>query len=76
MISALSHMLPRIEEWPSEDQEALLEAARSIEAERKGTYHATDAELVAIDRGLSEVRLGRFADEEAVKRVRAKFHGE
>jgi len=66
-------MLPRIESWPPEDQEALLEAARGIEAERVGAYRATDLDLVAIDRGLSDARSGRFADGEAVARVRAKF---
>ncbi len=34
MITALKNMLAQIDRWPSEDQEALLEAARSLEAER------------------------------------------
>ena len=75
MINDLRQMLPRIEAWPSEDQESLLEAARSIEAERKGVYRATDSELAAIDRGLLDAHEGRFADEDAVKRIRAKFRG-
>jgi predicted transcriptional regulator len=76
MINALKQMLPCIEAWPSEDQETLFEAARSIEAERKGVYRATDSELAAIDRGLSDAQSGRFADTEAVEKVRAKFHDE
>ncbi len=76
MIVALKQMLPRIEAWPAEDQEALLEAARSIEAERSGAYHASPLELAAIDRGLEDVRNGRFAAEHAVSAVRAKFRGE
>jgi hypothetical protein len=76
MINALKQMLPQIEAWPSEDQEALFEAARSIEAERKGVYRATESELTAIDRGLSEARSGRFAGAEAVRKVRAKFSDE
>jgi len=76
MITALKNMLPRIDEWPSEDQEALLEAARSIEAERSGSYQATADELAAIDRGLDDARAGRFPTADAVERVRAKFHGE
>ena len=76
MITALKNMLSRIDRWPSEDQEALLEAARSIEAERAGTYHASDAELAAIDRGLDDARAGRFASDDAAAKVRAKFLGE
>ena len=73
MISALKTLLAQIERWPQEDQEALLEAARSIEAERAAVYHASEAELAVIDRGLNDVREGRFAADEAVARVRAKF---
>jgi predicted transcriptional regulator len=76
MINALKQILPHIEAWPSEDQEALVEAARSIEAERNGVYRATDSELAAIDRGLSDAQSGRFADAKAVEKIRAKFRDE
>jgi hypothetical protein len=38
MIAALKDLVPRIDAWPPEDQEALVEAARGIEAERTGVY--------------------------------------
>ena len=76
MITALKNMLPRIESWSSEDQEALLEAARSIEAERDGVYHASEAELTVIDRGLDDARAGRFASDDSTAKVRAKFRSE
>ena len=76
MIAALKDLLLRIDSWPSEDQEALVEAARGIEAERTGVYEATAKELAAIDRGLDDVRRGRFATVEALAEVRAKFRGE
>ncbi len=75
MITALKDLLPRIDAWPSEDQEALVEAARGIEAERTGVYQATADELGAIDRGLEDVRAGRLAAVEALAEVRAKFRG-
>ncbi len=75
MINALKDLLPRIDAWPSEDQEALVEAARGIEAERTGVYQATAEELAAIDRELDDVRGGRLAAVEAVAEVRAKFRG-
>jgi hypothetical protein len=76
MITPVKDMLPRIEAWPAEDQEALVEAARGIEAQRTGVYQASTAELAAIDCGLDEARAGRFADPEALAEVRAKFRGE
>jgi hypothetical protein len=76
MIAALKDLLPRLDAWPSEDQEALLEAARGIEAERTGVYQATAEELTTIDRGLDDVRGGRFAAVEAIEEARAKFRGE
>jgi hypothetical protein len=75
MINALKDLLPRIDGWPSEDQEALVEAARGIEAERTGVYQATAEELAAIDRGLDDIRGGRWAAAEALAEVRAKFRG-
>lgn len=76
MITALKNMLPRIESWPSEDQETLVEAARSIEAERDGVYHASEAELAVIDRGLNDARAGRFASDHFTAKARAKFRSE
>ena len=75
MIEALKDLLPRIDAWPSEDQQAFVEAARGIEAERTGVYQATAEELAAIDRGLDDVRGGRLAEVEALAEVRAKFRG-
>jgi predicted transcriptional regulator len=75
MIAALKQMLPKIEAWPADDQQALLEAARAIESERTGVYYASSDELAAIDRGLEDARHGRFASESAVEAVRAKLRG-
>jgi predicted transcriptional regulator len=76
MITALKQMLPKIETWPADDQQALVDAARGIEAERSGVYDASPDELAAIDRGLEDVRQGRFANDEAVSATRAKIRGE
>ena len=62
-VAAPMNMLPEIDRWPSEDQEALLEAARSIEAKRTGAYRGSEAELAAIDGGLDDALAGRFASE-------------
>jgi predicted transcriptional regulator len=73
MIAALKDLVPRIDAWPAEDQDALSKAARGIEAERTGVYQATVEELAAIDRGLDDVRGGRLATVEALAEARAKF---
>ncbi|MGA8444758.1 MAG: hypothetical protein WB766_06130 [Roseiarcus sp.] len=54
----------------------MLEAARSIEAERDGVYHASETELTVIDRGLDDARAGRFASDDSTAKVRAKFRSE
>jgi predicted transcriptional regulator len=66
-------LLETVETWPEEDQEELLRAAREIEARRRGVYEATPEELVGIDRGLEDSRQGRFATDEELAVVRAKF---
>ena len=73
MITTLKDMLPRIDSWPAEDQAALVEAARGIEAERIGAYRASEGELAAIDRGLEEARAGDFAGPEAIAEIRSRF---
>jgi predicted transcriptional regulator len=75
MITALKQMLPKVESWPDDDQRALLEAARAIEVERAGVFHASADELAAIDCGLDDASHGRFASEAAIEAVRAKFRG-
>jgi hypothetical protein len=75
MISALKDALQAAETWPEEDQEALLAAAREIEAQRSGVYEATPEELAAVDRGLADARAGRFASDEEVAQVKARFRG-
>jgi predicted transcriptional regulator len=67
MNSALKQMLPIIESWPEEDQEALVEAARRIEAARR----AFDA---AIARGLADAEAGRVQTIESVfERLKARL---
>ena len=73
MITTLKEMLPKIETWSSEDQEALATAAREIEMGRMSLYSASPAELAGIDRGLADSQNGRFAPDQAVAALRAKF---
>jgi hypothetical protein len=45
-------LLRRVETWPQEDQEELVEIAREIEARRTGVYLLSDEEKAALDEAL------------------------
>ena len=55
-------VLEGVRSWPRQDQEELAEAAREIEARRKGVYIMTDEERAAV----SGAREGRLASHDEV----------
>jgi hypothetical protein len=61
MNSTLQKLLPAIEQWPEEDQEALAEAARESGALRTGVYTMSPAEETAVADGLAQAERGEFA---------------
>jgi predicted transcriptional regulator len=76
MNRSTKEILHRVDTWPAEDQEELLEAAMEIEARRVGVYQLSGDERAAIERGLADMREGRFATDEAIalifRKARAK----
>jgi len=71
---ALKEAMQRVEAWPEEAQEELAAIALEIDAALKGDkYIASAEELEGIDRGLKAAREGRFATDEEVAAVRAKY---
>jgi hypothetical protein len=48
--NALKDVMQRVETWPQEDQLALAEFAREIEARRTGVYRLTEEERAAIQK--------------------------
>jgi predicted transcriptional regulator len=72
----LTEVLERVETWPPEVQNELAELALELDAEvRDGVYHPTPEELAGIDRGLRAAAEGRFATDQQVEAVFAKFRG-
>jgi hypothetical protein len=70
----LTEALERVEAWPSGAQDELAEIVLGLEANLSGTeYEPTPAELAGIDRGLRDAADGRFATDEQVEAVLAKF---
>jgi predicted transcriptional regulator len=71
--AALQAIIERAASWPEYAQRQLAEVASEIEAElASGTYHATEHELRAIDRGLREAAEGKFVSDADVEAVFAK----
>jgi len=61
----LRDVIEHAETWPEEDQVALAEFAREIEAQRTGVYVMSDDERGAVREGLAQARRGDFvADDE------------
>jgi predicted transcriptional regulator len=74
MTMKLRELLRKAETWPEAAQQALADAGEEIAAGlEQGDYHATDAELAGIDRGLADAHEGRFATSEEIKAAFGAF---
>ena len=66
MVEAL---LERIADWPEEAQAELVQSIVDIETKHLGVYKLDPDERAAIERGLEEMRQGKFASDEQVAAV-------
>jgi predicted transcriptional regulator len=69
----LAAILERVESWPEAAQRQLAEIALEIEQDLSGEYHPTLEERAGIERGLADVRAGRYATDEQVEAALARF---
>jgi len=69
MAQSTKDILRRVETWPEEDQEELLEMARAIEARRTGVYVLSEDEQAAID----VARRSAIASDEKVREFWERF---
>jgi hypothetical protein len=60
-------ILDRVNAWPSEDVEELVEIAREIEARRTRVYEVTPDEEKAIREGLADLERGEWTSDEAMR---------
>jgi predicted transcriptional regulator len=58
-----------VETWPLEDQEELVQYAREIRGRRTGVYELSGEERAGIERGLADMRAGRFATDEQIAAI-------
>jgi predicted transcriptional regulator len=72
----LTEVLERIEAWPPETQNQLADFALELDAGLSDDiYEPTPEELAGIERGLRAAAEGRFATDQQVEAVFAKFRG-
>jgi hypothetical protein len=72
----LTDVLERIEAWPPEVQNQLADFALELDAGLSDDiYEPTPEELAGIERGLRAAAEGRFATDQQVEAVFAKFRG-
>lgn len=64
MAKALKEIIEHAETWPEEDQVALADYAREIEAQRTGMYVMSDDERAAVDEGVAQARRGTFVPDD------------
>ena len=69
MTALTKKLLDEVETWPLEDQEELAEYAREIRGRRTRTYRLSEDERAGIDRGLADLRAGRFATDEQIAAI-------
>ena len=69
MTQSVKEILRRIETWPQEDQEELLEMARAIEARRTGIYVLSEDEQASID----AARRSNLASDDQVRAFWKRF---
>jgi hypothetical protein len=65
----LEILLERVSTWPEEAQEEFVRSVANIENKHLGPYRLSKAERDAVRRGLSEMRAGKLASDEAVATV-------
>ena len=72
-MKTLEALLERAASWPEEAQAELVRFMIDTEAKHFGVYRLTDEERAAIRKGLDDARAGRFASDEEVAEVFARF---
>lgn len=69
----LKNLVQHADSWPKEDQEALADYGRVIEARRTGLYVVSEAERSAIAEGIEQADRGEFVAEADLAAVRQRW---
>jgi hypothetical protein len=76
MIAKLKEMLDRVQDWPPEAQEEAMETLLAIEQDFGNRSELSDEDRAAIARSAEDVRLARFATDQAIEAVFARYRRE
>jgi predicted transcriptional regulator len=71
----LGTLLERAESWPDEAQAELVRFMIDMEAKHFGVYRLSDEEREAVRQGLEDARQGRFATDDEVTALFARYRG-
>ena len=66
-------VLDRVLTWPPEAQEEAVASLQTIEEEFLGSHELSSEDREALERSAEDVRHGRFATDEDVKRVFERY---
>ena len=73
MNKRLETLLERVSALPEEVQDELIDHIAIIEAKHSGVHELSDDERAAVQRGLEEMRQGKFATDEEVEAVFSRY---
>jgi hypothetical protein len=73
MTDKLRELIVKVETWPQEAQEELVRSAFDIEMRYVGRYELSEEDRAALAQSLDDVRNGRFATDDQVTEVFARF---
>ena len=73
MIESLAKLFLTIETWPEEDQAALADYARELQAARSGAYCLTDAEWKSVQEGIAQFKHGELASDEELAAANKRY---
>jgi predicted transcriptional regulator len=66
-------LLERVASWPEDAQDEFVKSLAEIERKHAGVYRLSDEERAAVRRGLSDMRAGRLASDEAVAALFSRY---
>jgi hypothetical protein len=65
----LAALIERVETWPQAAKDELADLLEEIEERHVGVYRLTDDERAGVERGLAEMRQGKFASDDEVAAI-------
>jgi predicted transcriptional regulator len=62
-------LIERVDTWPQEAKDELADLIEEIEERHVGVYRLSEEERAGVERGLAEMRQGRFASDDEIAAI-------